>query len=91
MSGRFLAFSLALRAPCAAVAAPAPPVRLVTAEAVVKTPRGDPRGRAARAGPSRGSSETRPATPVAPAARKTGKNADRPQIWIEGAAAARPV
>jgi hypothetical protein len=48
MSRRFLALSLALCAPCAAVAAPVPPPRLVTAEAVVKPPRGDLRELAAK-------------------------------------------
>jgi hypothetical protein len=46
MSKRFLAVSLALCAPFAG-AAPAPPVRLVTAEAVLKPPRGNPRELAA--------------------------------------------
>jgi hypothetical protein len=48
MSRSFLAFSLALCAPCAALAAPAPPARLVTAEAVLRPPRGNPRDLAAR-------------------------------------------
>jgi hypothetical protein len=47
MSRRFLALSLALCVPCAAVAAPAPPPRLVTAEAVLKPMRGNPRESAA--------------------------------------------
>jgi hypothetical protein len=48
MSWRVLALSLALCAPYGALAAPVPPVRLVTAEAAVKPPRGNPRELAAK-------------------------------------------
>jgi hypothetical protein len=46
MTSRALALALCL--PCAAQAAPVPPPRLVTAEAVVKPPQGNPRDLAAK-------------------------------------------
>jgi hypothetical protein len=42
------AAALTLCASCAALAAPAPPARVAAAEAVVKPPRGDPKGLAAK-------------------------------------------